>query len=164
MGVPINRAPFTALVDDDGSNSLGTPWNKAAIHGVLLDPIDAARAWTIAQVTLTGSMLDWDPGIVGDTVVYVSTGAPLTIYSLKPAAPVALGQVVRVHNISAPGNDVSFYHEHASASVGFALHCRKSPFVTVVGFWSYAEFQYGVFSGTGGWVMVGYGNGIGGPP
>jgi hypothetical protein len=45
--MPINRAPFNALVDDDGSNSLGTPWNKAAIAGVILDPVDAAltQAW-----------------------------------------------------------------------------------------------------------------------
>jgi hypothetical protein len=49
----INRAPFHALVDDDGSNSLGTPWNKAAIAGVLLDPIDAAIA--AGGVTLLGT-------------------------------------------------------------------------------------------------------------
>jgi hypothetical protein len=40
----INRAPFNALVDDDGSNTVGSVWNKAAIAGVLLDPIDAALA------------------------------------------------------------------------------------------------------------------------
>jgi hypothetical protein len=39
--MPINRAPFNALVDDDGSNTIGTPWNKQAIKDVLLDPIDA---------------------------------------------------------------------------------------------------------------------------
>ena len=37
----INRAPFNALIDDDGSGLTGTVWNKAAIQGVLLDPIDA---------------------------------------------------------------------------------------------------------------------------
>ena len=37
----LNRAPFNALVDDDGSGSVGTPWNKQAIKDVLLDPIDA---------------------------------------------------------------------------------------------------------------------------
>jgi len=38
----INRAPFNALVDDDGSNTLGSPWNKQAIKDVILDPVDAA--------------------------------------------------------------------------------------------------------------------------
>jgi hypothetical protein len=38
----INRGPFNALVDDDGSNAVGTVWNKAAIAYSLLDPIDAA--------------------------------------------------------------------------------------------------------------------------
>ena len=42
----INRAPWTALVDDDGSNLTGSIWNKAAIKDVLLDPIDVAIAPT----------------------------------------------------------------------------------------------------------------------
>lgn len=37
----INRGPFNALIDDDGSGTTGTPWNKTQIAGVLLDPIDA---------------------------------------------------------------------------------------------------------------------------
>lgn len=44
--MPINRAPFNALVDDDGSGTTGTPWNKSQIAGVLLDPIDGM--WTNA--------------------------------------------------------------------------------------------------------------------
>jgi len=38
----INRAPFNALVDDDGTGTTGTPWNKAQIKSVILDPTDAA--------------------------------------------------------------------------------------------------------------------------
>jgi len=37
----IDRAPWNALVDDDGSNLIGSLWNKAAINTVLLNPIDA---------------------------------------------------------------------------------------------------------------------------
>jgi hypothetical protein len=40
----INRGPFNALVDDDGSNTLGTIWDKAHIASVLLDPTDVALA------------------------------------------------------------------------------------------------------------------------
>ena len=38
----IDRGPWTALVDDDGSNLVGSIWNKAAIKTVILDPVDAA--------------------------------------------------------------------------------------------------------------------------
>lgn len=47
--MPINRAPYNALVDDAGTGTTGTPWNKQAIKDVLLDPVDAA----IAGVSLT---------------------------------------------------------------------------------------------------------------
>ena len=40
----INRAPWNALIDDSGQNLDGTPWTKAQIKGVLLDPIDVALA------------------------------------------------------------------------------------------------------------------------
>jgi len=40
--MPIDRGPWTALVDDDGSNLVGSIWNKAQIASVLLDPIDAS--------------------------------------------------------------------------------------------------------------------------
>lgn len=42
--MPIDRAPWNALVDDDGSNLTGSIWNKAAIKDVILDPTDAALA------------------------------------------------------------------------------------------------------------------------
>jgi hypothetical protein len=38
----IDRGPWNALVDDDGSNLVGSVWNKAAIKTVLLDPMDGA--------------------------------------------------------------------------------------------------------------------------
>jgi len=47
----IDRAPFNLLQDDDGSNLVGTIWNKDKIKTVILDPVDAAilpasGAWT----------------------------------------------------------------------------------------------------------------------
>jgi hypothetical protein len=45
----IDRAPWNALVDDDGSNLVGTPWTKDIVKTVLLDPIDAAIA-TLAPI------------------------------------------------------------------------------------------------------------------
>lgn len=44
----IDRTAYNALVDDDGSNLVGSIWNKNAIKTVLLDPIDAQLA-TLVQ-------------------------------------------------------------------------------------------------------------------
>ena len=38
----IDRTPWTALIDDDGFNLVGTVWNKDKIKTVILDPVDAA--------------------------------------------------------------------------------------------------------------------------
>jgi|KBSMisStandDraft_5_1062788.scaffolds.fasta_scaffold00317_8 hypothetical protein len=38
----IDRTNYNALVDDDGSNTVGSIWNKQSIKNVLLDPMDAA--------------------------------------------------------------------------------------------------------------------------
>jgi hypothetical protein len=53
----INRAPFDATVDDDGSGTTGTVWNKAQIQGVLLDPTDAAIAVLPKIETVTANRL-----------------------------------------------------------------------------------------------------------
>jgi hypothetical protein len=72
--MPINRGPFNALVDDDGSNTIGTPWNKQAIKDVLLDPMDLALpVWQVqpfnaAHYSGSGGMV-WT---VGAAAVLVS--------------------------------------------------------------------------------------------
>jgi hypothetical protein len=71
----INRGPFNALIDDDGSNTIGTPWNKAAIQGVILDPVDAAIG---AAVTLPWTAVPFN-------AANFSARAPLT-WTVGPAA------------------------------------------------------------------------------
>lgn len=39
--MPLDRTEFNLLVDDDGSNLVGTIWDKAHIDSVILDPVDA---------------------------------------------------------------------------------------------------------------------------
>jgi hypothetical protein len=65
----IDRAPWNALVDDDGSNLVGSIWNKAAIKTVILDPVDAALvvtpppvvSWTPVDVSGAGLVLaSWE--------------------------------------------------------------------------------------------------------
>jgi hypothetical protein len=53
--MPINRAPFNGLIDDDGSGTKGTVWNKSQIASVLLDPIDALLPTGVWYPTLTGN-------------------------------------------------------------------------------------------------------------
>jgi hypothetical protein len=55
--ITINRAPFTALVDDSGQNLDGSLWDKNAIKTVLLDPIDVALAKVPVDVA-TGKIPD----------------------------------------------------------------------------------------------------------
>jgi hypothetical protein len=47
----IDRGPWNALVDDDGSNLVGTVWNKDKIKTVILDPVDAAILPTYGTFT-----------------------------------------------------------------------------------------------------------------
>lgn len=37
----IDRTAYNALIDDDGSDTVGTIWNKNQIKNVILDPVDA---------------------------------------------------------------------------------------------------------------------------
>jgi hypothetical protein len=107
--MPINRGPYNALVDDDGSNTVGTNWSKDDVKDVLLDPIDAALgnwvdvAFNAADYSsATGT---WVPNAaslatyryrIADRMVYVQfditggahtiTGAPSTLYVTMPSA------------------------------------------------------------------------------
>jgi len=95
----IDRGPWNALVDDDGSNLVGSIWNKAAIKSVILDPADAAFAavsgtWTPSDgsgaglvFTLPGPGRYWRLGpvvLIQAHVVYPATahGASATIAGL----------------------------------------------------------------------------------
>ena len=55
----INRAPFNALIDDDGTNTVGTVWGKQDIKDVILDPIDAlpgvSGLWTTYAPSWAGA-------------------------------------------------------------------------------------------------------------
>lgn len=53
----IDRTNYIALVDDDGSNTVGTDWSKNQVKIVLLDPIDAlVGEWTTYTPSWVGSV------------------------------------------------------------------------------------------------------------
>jgi len=63
----LDRTWFNALVDDDGTNTVGTVWNKAQIDA-LLDSVDAEFTATIAPPSNFGAVL---PSTGGGTPLYV---------------------------------------------------------------------------------------------
>jgi hypothetical protein len=71
----INRGPFNALVDDDGTGTTGTPWNKAQIAGVILDPVDAAIAGIplppAGPITVLGSGSGTSTNPVPETLTFI---------------------------------------------------------------------------------------------
>ena len=123
----INRGPWNALVDDDGSNLTGSIWNKAAIQTVLLDPIDAATGatpvhqahhptlysasgagtWTVTiaeqltltHVTLSGRTLFLSWYLNGGTIA----GAPVWLYLNIPAVPPWAKRVANPFHYVGPG-------------------------------------------------------------
>lgn len=132
--MPINRGPFNALVDDDGSNTVGTVWNKGQIQAVILDPVDAAIAggpwtavpfnaanfgatgggtWTMAagsvvnnRYTLIGKTLIWLVYLApAGTVAGTVNGLMLTLPN-GLAAAVAGGGVTRVAQVYDAGAPV----------------------------------------------------------
>lgn len=81
--MPIDRTPFNALVDDNGTNTIGSPWNKAAIAGVILDPVDAAIggvwvdvAYNAANFSVSGTG-SWGT-VAPATNAYMVSGKTLT--------------------------------------------------------------------------------------
>lgn len=101
----INRAPWTALVDDDGSNLTGSIWNKAAIASVILDPVDAATGaapvhvpfsaanyaasgagtWTgVTQTTLTYVIFNQRTLLVEWHLAGTIAGSPVWLYLTIP--------------------------------------------------------------------------------
>jgi Chaperone of endosialidase len=82
MAITIDRTNYNALVDDDGTNTKGTPWSKNQVKIVLMDPIDAALA-KAAQVA------------GGNTFTGVQTISNMTVGGSPPAALVIPGAVAQ---------------------------------------------------------------------
>jgi hypothetical protein len=112
----IDRAPWNALVDDDGSNLIGSVWNKAAIKTVLLDPIDAmGTPYQVITNAETGPIANWTPAGFGtrNTLIYWTGSANATIGALKAGVE---GQIVLIKN---RGTGILRCSHFATASAGY---------------------------------------------
>src|SRR4026208_1458390 len=112
----LDRTWYNSLTDDDGSNLVGTLWNKAAVDS-LMDAVDAEvllypklPASTAPTTTGTQTALAIPSG-TGDLVLYLNNGALLTIQGI--AAGVA-NQTLTL--VSKGAGQVDLAHLHASGT------------------------------------------------
>ncbi len=151
MTTPINRAPFNALIDDDGSNTVGTIWNKAQIQGTILDPVEAALRWTEVTTTAVGTQHNFNPGLNGDTVIRCNNASLLTISGFPAGYG---GQRLRLFTIGAGQVDLLHYNAGsltANRLVNWAASAPTSLAPSTVPTRAFAEFQYSAPDGQ--WVL-----------
>jgi hypothetical protein len=136
----INRAPFNALVDDDGTGLVGSIWNKAQIQSVLLDPIDAAIGSSIVIASAaSGVQNNWTPGLNGHTAIVWNGTADLSITGI--AGGVA-GQRVTIWNNSGNGSNIYLFPLNSlSASANFLENYALSA-PTPIGYMGAATYLY----------------------
>lgn len=158
----INRAPFNALVDDDGTGQVGSVWNKAQIQGVLLDPIDAlvSGGWTTFACTLTSDVGGWSSSspwlrykTLDKTVLChyaienaTITGAPTVLQFSLPFP--AYGSLLNTHIswIYHPGVAVPLYFGYGEIPLsGSVMQIKRqdlAAFVAGTGFYTRGQFIY----------------------
>jgi len=149
----IDRTNYNALVDDDGSGTLGSVWNKQQIKDVLLDPMDAAlltKASTVLTSTTTGVQNAWNPGLVGQTVIQWTGGADLTVNGLLGGSA---GQAVTLRNTGTAAIYIAHASGAAAAGTQFANVATSGPtplavtgfatWVWVGGYWLLVAHEQG---------------------
>jgi len=137
----INRTNWAALVDDDGSNTVGTLWTKDKVKTVLLDPIDTAIAWTEVNTTAVGTQNNFNPGIVGNTVIRCSNATLLTITGFPAGAN---GDRIRLVGIGAQV-DLPYFNAGSSAAnrlVNWVTSGATSLYPGALPTRAFAEYQY----------------------
>jgi hypothetical protein len=150
----INRAPFNALVDDDGTGTTGTVWNTTQIKNVLLDPIDAALLTPIQYPTVTGVQHDFvlaNPGmncrlVWGNSGVLTLDGITGGITGQTVTIIAGGGQIDLVHQGSGSASTNRFQNVVTSgptsiAGYGKAVYAYESQF----GFWRLIDHEQGAW-------------------
>jgi hypothetical protein len=67
MAAPLDRTWYNTLVDDDGSGTTGTPWNKAAVNS-LLTSVDVALASVVDKAGTPGVLSELPVFADADTI------------------------------------------------------------------------------------------------
>jgi len=124
----INRAPWTALVDDDGSNLVGSVWNKAAIKTVLLDPIDAMPPPVLTTLRYGPSVVF--PMAAGAyNALRPPAGDQSVLWQLQPAGTVTINGILAEADqaqhflFNQSGQICTIVNQSASAAAGNQIIC-----------------------------------------
>lgn len=143
----IDRGPWNALVDDDGSNLVGSIWNKAAIKTVLLDPIDVALGKVISNGD-TGTRQNWAPAGFATQHTLIEWGgtADLTVGGLVAGVS---GQIVTIKNRSFSNAvlRVPYYDAGSTEANRFLNAVTSAPTPIAAGGW--VQYVYDA-----AWILV----------
>lgn len=91
-----------------------------AVDGVVTAPM---AYWTVVTTTATGTQSDFDPGIVGNTIVRANNASALTITGFDPATTQVAGQMVLVQAVN---STVTFTHQATSVAANQLLNIATS--------------------------------------
>jgi len=151
----IDRGPWNALVDDDGSNLVGTVWNKDKIKTVILDPVDAALLTTggvsdIRESTAVGTVNDWNISLSGKNTTLLWDGVSnLTVTGIAGGVT---GQILTIRNRSGSGV-MTFPHYNSNSQVDNRFINMASSAPTSIASNGVVSF---VKRGGGVWEMIGH--------
>lgn len=110
----IDRTNYNALIQDDGTNTLGSVFDKVDIKDVILDPADAAftdRPATSAPTTTGTQTALAIPAGTGTLVQYLNNATLLTVQGIDAGIQ---GQWLIL--VSKGAGQVDFAHLHASGT------------------------------------------------
>lgn len=149
--MPIDRTNYNALVDDDGSNTIGSVWNKAAIKGVLLDPIDAAIGATavIQTTTITGTQHNFALA-ANCRYLRCDNTALLTLTGLAAGYD---GQIVTVTKSPTTAGRVDFSHNDSGSIAANRLLNYATVGPTTIAGSSQGSATYIYSAARGGWEL-----------
>ena len=116
----------------------------------------APGAYTMVKSTAAGTLADWNPGIVGNTIIHMAPPSNADITGFKPAR-VWFG--LRLTLFLQTAGPVTLYPFHATSSHGYRLMARGGGGAIVItgSGWSFMEFQHVSVDGLGYWLLLGYG-------
>jgi hypothetical protein len=144
----IDRTAYNALVDDDGSNLVGTPWTKNIVKTVVLDPIDARWAETTTTATGTQDNLAYSEA----DVLRCNNATALTLRGLlAPAAPLKPGKALLVVAVGA--GTVTLNDQDTNSTAANRIVTGTAAPITLAAGTGFAWLEYD--SVTARWRVVG---------
>lgn len=155
MAAPtIDRTNYNNLLDDDGTNTVGTNWSKNQVKICLLDPTDTLAAALSTQIVVTTAAINqqdnFAPGISGAcTILRCNNASLLTITGFAGGAD---GMRLVVQSIG--GGQINFLYQNAGSTAANRLTTFVTSGITSLAAGvGVAEFIYSTASG-GSWILV----------